>query len=400
MTFIVSLKENRPGFADFEIKRWSGSTDSPLEFTIKRNQDERYLAGHEEWKVEPVWHALGYSEFNGNLVGTFEPWVTDSLVHTGGQTMFMMSLRESSGSFRDDGVVRMASNILASSAAGNLNRTQLNNPTPQSPAAQAHTPYVEPVPEPEPVIETFTDPEPVPEPIEIPATDMEAGALPPVVEPVIDPQNASNIGGANFPTIEDDASKRRTSPIVWIILMILLIAAIGAAVWWFVFREDPKSAPTPKPNTVPTQNNNPPPAPAPKPTPKPEPKPEPKPTPAPAAPPAPAESACTVKSGSDVMAFIQSCLKTNPDTDQILKIINEAKAAKECDLARRLYANKAQSGNSVIAFAYAKEYDPKTAASDGCFKEDKGTAIYWYETGLSDDPNNAEAKARLQELQK
>ncbi|WP_152907795.1 hypothetical protein [Taylorella equigenitalis] len=100
------------------------------------------------------------------------------------------------------------------------------------------------------------------------------------------------------------------------------------------------------------------------------------------------------------MTFIQACLKTNPDTDQILKIISEAKNAKECDLARRLYANKAQSGNSVIAFAYAKEYDPASSVKDGCFKEDKATAIYWYETGLLDDPNNAEAKTRLQELQK
>lgn len=40
----------------------------------------------------------------------------------------------------------------------------------------------------------------------------------------------------------------------------------------------------------------------------------------------------------------------------------------------------------------------ETATTNGCFNADKETAIYWYETALDADPNNAEAKARLQEL--
>lgn len=111
-------------------------------------------------------------------------------------------------------------------------------------------------------------------------------------------------------------------------------------------------------------------------------------------------SACTVKSGEDEISFIQSCLKTNPDTKQILNIIENAKKENACGVAQRLYANKAQGGNAEIAFAYAKEYDSAFSKGDGCFKLDKDTAVYWYETGLSADPNNAEAKQRLEELKK
>lgn len=161
MAFIASLKDNKPGYADFEIKRWSGPTDCPLEFTIKHNQDEKFLAGHDEWKIEPVWHTLGYSEFNNILVGTFEPWVTDSLIHTGGQSQFLMSLRDSGESFKDHGVVRMSNSILASTAAGTLNRSELHNPTPVSPQMPEPEPYIEPEPDPEPEPEAVYEPEAV-----------------------------------------------------------------------------------------------------------------------------------------------------------------------------------------------------------------------------------------------
>ncbi|TNH05664.1 tetratricopeptide repeat protein [Testudinibacter sp. TR-2022] len=110
-------------------------------------------------------------------------------------------------------------------------------------------------------------------------------------------------------------------------------------------------------------------------------------------------SACSIQAGSDdEIAFLQRCLKSNPDDSQILALIAEAKKANKCGIAQRLYANKAQGGNAAIAVAYAKEYE--TATTNGCFSADKETAIYWYETALDADPNNAEAKARLQELKK
>ena len=81
-------------------------------------------------------------------------------------------------------------------------------------------------------------------------------------------------------------------------------------------------------------------------------------------------------------------------------MIENAKKMNACGVAQRLYANKAQSGNAEIAFAYAKEYDSAFSKGEGCFKLDKETALYWYETGLVADPNNTEAKKRIEELKK
>ena len=110
-----------------------------------------------------------------------------------------------------------------------------------------------------------------------------------------------------------------------------------------------------------------------------------------------AKSDCTVDTNTnDELAFIQSCLKTKPESKQILEIIASAKQANKCAIAQRLYANQAQGGNVEIALAYAEEYEKGSS----CFQADKGTAIYWYETALSNDPNNAKAKEKLEALKK
>lgn len=111
-------------------------------------------------------------------------------------------------------------------------------------------------------------------------------------------------------------------------------------------------------------------------------------------------AACLLNPGVDELSFIQGCLKSEPNTDQILEVIQQAKAAKACGIAQRLYANKAQGGNARIAFAYAREYDRQFVQEGGCFSVDSDNAIYWYETGLGLDPNNAEARARLEELKR
>lgn len=111
-------------------------------------------------------------------------------------------------------------------------------------------------------------------------------------------------------------------------------------------------------------------------------------------------AACLLNPGVDELSFIQGCLKSEPNTDQILEVIQQAKVAKACGIAQRLYANKAQGGNARIAFAYAREYDRQFVQEGGCFSVDSDNAIYWYETGLGLDPNNAEARARLEELKR
>ena len=110
-----------------------------------------------------------------------------------------------------------------------------------------------------------------------------------------------------------------------------------------------------------------------------------------------AKSDCTVDTNTnDELAFIQSCLKTKPESKQILEIIASAKQANKCAIAQRLYANQAQGGNVEIALTYAEEYEKGSS----CFQADKETAIYWYETALSNDPNNAKAKEKLEALKK
>lgn len=113
--------------------------------------------------------------------------------------------------------------------------------------------------------------------------------------------------------------------------------------------------------------------------------------------------ACTLDSMNSLpeLTFVQTCIKAAPDSAKLLEIINEAKAGKHCGVAQRLYANRAQAGDVLIANAYAREYDPKYLKASECFPTaDNATAAYWYETILTQDPNNAEAKQRFEELQK
>ena len=99
------------------------------------------------------------------------------------------------------------------------------------------------------------------------------------------------------------------------------------------------------------------------------------------------------------LQFVQECVKESKTSEQWLTVIEEAKKAEQCDVAQRLYVNKAQSGDVKIAMAYAREYDPKDHQANACFsKPNPATAAYWYETVLLSEPDNAQAKARFQEL--
>jgi hypothetical protein len=102
----------------------------------------------------------------------------------------------------------------------------------------------------------------------------------------------------------------------------------------------------------------------------------------------------------DDLLFIQTCLKTSPDSNQVLTVIATAKEAKRCDVVQRLYAFKGQSGDAKVALAYAREFDPATFVA-GCLNAaDKETAIYWYELVLSKEPDNTDVETRLEALRK
>ncbi|KXU38004.1 hypothetical protein AXE65_00330 [Ventosimonas gracilis] len=112
-------------------------------------------------------------------------------------------------------------------------------------------------------------------------------------------------------------------------------------------------------------------------------------------------SAPVLAENPDDLALIQSCLKTSPSSDEVLALISAAKENKRCNLVQRLYAHKAQSGDAVIALAYAREYDPANFKAGGCIESaDAETASYWYELALERDPSQSVARERLEALKK
>ena len=186
----------------------------------------------------------------------------------------------------------------------------------------------------------------------------------PVIEaPAPEPAPAPEVKTPEPPV----AAEKRKAPIAIILAAIALLLAAAAAGWWFMRKPAPVDAPAPA-----------------------------------AAPVAKISGPCgddQMSSGND-MEFIKGCLRSQPSSAQLLDVIAKAKADKRCDIAQRLYAYKAQSGDTQMAMRYAQEYDPKSAQADGCFSPDPQTASYWYEAVVNQDPQNAEAKARLAELKK
>lgn len=114
-------------------------------------------------------------------------------------------------------------------------------------------------------------------------------------------------------------------------------------------------------------------------------------------------AACSLeaaKAAANEIDFVKSCIKSSPSTQDLIQVINEAKANNLCTVAQRIYAYKSQSGDKAVALAYAKEFDPASNIPGGCFTSDAETALYWYESVLAGDPENSEAKARAVELKK
>jgi hypothetical protein len=333
-----------PGFATLVLSGWeleSVEIGACAEVCVQRNQDQRYLGEGRQWTASQTWHQVSLSEepAAGFVMLALEPVIVDLLV-ANPQMTYQIQIRI--GSESGVGVIRIREGVLSSHAAG-------QTASPVSHVAQA---AVDPrVPEPEPI------------------------ELAPAPEPLVATEN----------------KKSNTLPLVALIILLLLIG-VGWFAWMQlksepatttpVVAQAPTSAPTAAPVAAPVVA----------------------PPPVPTAPTAPVEPpACSAEAMAKVkddLIYIQSCLKTNPDSVQVLAVIDAAKKSNRCDLAQRLYAFKGQAGDIPVALAYAKEFDPVSFTS-GCFKAaDKETAIYWYEVVLSKDANHAEAKSRLEALRK
>jgi len=185
-------------------------------------------------------------------------------------------------------------------------------------------------------------------------------------EPVVVPPEPTPVVDEPLPPA---APTKRKVPVAIILAVIALVLAAAAAGWWFMRKPAAPDAPAPTPAEAPV---------------------------------AKISGPCgddQMNSGN-AMDFVKGCLRSQPSSAQLLDVIAKAKADKKCDVAQRLYAYKAQSGDSQMAMRYAQEYDPKSAQAGGCFSPDPQTASYWYEAVVNQDPQNAEAKARLAELKK
>lgn len=238
--------------------------------------------------------------------------------------------------------LRVTGELLSSAAQGDSDKPNIDTVSSQPAVVPPPPPTLEPEPEAEPILE----PEPIvitnhaPEPISITAESTE--------------KNASIL------------------PIL-LIAMVFLLLALGAGAWWWFSQNKASDKALAEPTSQST----------------------------PASQTEIAVSACDISHMSTQadLAFIQSCLKEEPTSTQLLAIIQAAKQAKHCSIAQRLYANRSQAGDLVIASAYVQEYDPKYHQSTDCFAEPNvDTAKYWYETILQADPENTEAQSRLTDL--
>jgi hypothetical protein len=331
----------RPGFATLVLTGWESESieiGARAEVCVQRNQDQRYLGDGRQWTTLQTWHQVSLSDepTAESVALSLEPVIVDPLVENP-QMTYQIQIRI--GSEHGVGVIRIREGVLSSHAAGQS----------VSPVAHVYQASVEPlVPEPAPI------------------------ELAPAPAPVIPIEN----------------KKSNKLPLIGLFILLLLIGVGGFA--WMQIKTEPATTPNPVVAQAPTV--------------APVAAPVVAPLPVPAAPPAPVEPpACSAEAMAKVkddLMYIQSCLKTNPDSVQVLAVIDAAKKSNRCDLAQRLYAFKGQAGDIPVALAYAKEFDP-ASFTPGCFKAaDKETAIYWYEVVLSKDANHVEAKSRLEALRK
>jgi hypothetical protein len=339
---LLALEPGVPGQACLAVKKWTAGHER-LEFSIQR-KDGFYLQDHKHWSSQPFWFKVPhFSEGGESLETVIGAEVVDPVLEGSGSSNFQIELREQGRNEGERCVLRIGTGLLASSAGGETRG-----------------------------IYGATDLKTQPEALDIPNAplldlpDLAAG------QPVSEPEPESISAEREPQPAVTPAPKKKSNALLMLIIALLLIIAAAAAYFLLIKKPqtpDPAAAPTPAPEVA---------------------------RPAPAAP-----GACALESMSTQaeLAFVQACIKQAPASEQLLKIIETAKTSKHCGVAQRLYANRSQAGDVLIATAYAHEYDPKYHQASECFAEpDKATAAYWYETILGLQPDNAEAKQRFEEL--
>ncbi|MBI6783638.1 hypothetical protein [Pseudomonas syringae] len=328
-----------PGCGFLQVRGWEHDAGN-LEFAIQRNQDDYYLQHSQQWANAPCWFAQHFVEdAQGDSIShEVGPDIVDPLLQNSATGVFNFRLRNPDGSGEDDNPMKLMEGLALSGAGSATGPGAAQTTVSLAAASQTALPVVDPASS------------PLPEPAE--------PALPdPVVEPVT-------------PT---PAPEKQNRKVLLLIIGLALLAIIAAGLWFLL-----KKAPAPEPAVATT-------------------------TPAAVAPAASASAAapCSVEAlnSENELSFVQGCIKQAPDSATLLNVIGLAKNNKQCGVAQRLYANRAQAGNVEVAQAYAREYDPKYLQPSACFTTpDNATAAYWYETILGYQADNAEAAQRLKEL--
>ena len=399
---IIATDPAVPGEAQLLI-RLRGVTDlvESLEFALLNNQ-QNYLQEGDQWSPAPHWFSIsgGYPLQSGSGFRVGAAIVDPLLVN---QSPIQLHVKLASGEDRHTTLQVAREAVLPSSARGEVGEyggsSVISTPVVEAPQVPELAPVGVPVeielpafsaePEPEPEPEVEAEPEPVPVATPLP---MASTAAPKSKTPLI-------LGG------------------------VVLLLLLGALIFWFSRPADAPSAAAPvtdsiadtaaEPVTDPTAETTA--EPVTGPTAETAAKPVTDPTAETAAELVAAEPVVNEASGEATddgcsatnlatkseLAFVQACIAEQPPTDALLAVIQNAKSAQKCGVAQRLYANRAQGGDSKVALAYAREYDPKFHQSNDCFKEaDNATAAYWYDTALQVEPDNAEAKQRYEELSK
>lgn len=339
---IIANQPAVPGTAQLMVRlRGDTTTLSVLTFTLCNNQLE-YLQPDASWSAVPHWFTVNGGYTLGNGIGFhIGSTLLDPLLATASQVQIQVKL--SSGEMRTTTLQLVRDELLSSDAKGET--------ADYSGSSLLAEPESYAVVEPITTVEPIAEPEPEPEPESI--------------KPAINGQYHLQ-------------HKAGSSRLLVIGLTLLVLVIIASVIWWFLSRDKVIHLDSGEQvqQTTPVDTSD-------------------------SVAKAGTRDGCAAENLNSLneLEFVQSCVQQKLDSNKLLAIIESAKEAKKCGVAQRLYANRAQGGDTKIALAYAREYDPQYHQLSECFQmPDKDTAVYWYETVLQTEPDNQVAKQRIKEL--
>ncbi|MGH8547378.1 MAG: hypothetical protein ACRERU_02005 [Methylococcales bacterium] len=336
----LAPERRRPGYALLRLSGWTHAPNDSV-LAVQRNQDGKFLGLNGQWQPTPIWHPLHGMAFdqNGWLCGDVTPALVDPLV---AEPNVVYRVEIKADGTKQQGVIRIASAVLASSAAGEsavLSETGAGFIATELPKTKvAVKADLAKVSKPEPA----SEPEPKPAPVSEPAPKSDSDSPKP-------------------PRRDEQARPRRLWPLITSIAVLVLLLGGAGAIWWLGWFPPSKNVVVdPVVNPIPDPDEK--------------------------------DEKLTD------LELLQRFLKTNPASEQVLAQAEAWENDKHCEAMRRLMVHAAQkTSDANIAFAYAQKYDSATFQNRGCIAEaDADSAAYWYE--IPANTGNVQAQYRLGRL--